>query len=294
MKVSAIVGVKDEIELIKRCIDHLYIIGVDQVVIQDYGSTDGTEKVFAQYDKEVLTVKSFDESQDMDGDSWGLGEAEIAVETGADWVILLDADEFWLPFNGSIKDGLANVSSDVLTVERFNVPLGVSGLLFPDCLTSCNYQQVMLYVEKVENIRAELQNSASRSWINSVPMPKIAIRPSAIKAITPGHHNAVDLNGKLFPTVMADEIVIAHVPFTSFDRFQRKVQNVSQSIKLQPSYYPGGTAWHWKRWVQLEEAGELEMEFQNQMINDDQLQTLRNSGTVLSASEYFKSKSKST
>ena len=39
-------------------------------------------------------------------------------------MIFLDADEFWLPASGSLKDCEALQAADVVTVERYNVVTG--------------------------------------------------------------------------------------------------------------------------------------------------------------------------
>ena len=49
MIIAAALGVKDEIELIERCIIHLQNIGIDLILACDVSSTDGTREVLERY-----------------------------------------------------------------------------------------------------------------------------------------------------------------------------------------------------------------------------------------------------
>ena len=285
MRISALLGVKNEEELIKRCVDHLFAIGVDDIVIEDYGSTDSTLDILKQYSQDLVKIVNFDESQDTSKEVWGSREAAIIRSIGADWVLLLDADEFWLPRTGSIRDGLRNSSAPVLKVNRYNVVLGTQGAHFPENLSPDLYDQVMCYVKEFDNFPKKLSASNSIAWIRGVPLPKIAVRPQLISSISAGHHSALDQDGKRFPDCLMEDVVIAHLPFTSFDRFQRKVENIRQSVELQPSYHSNSTGWHWKRWIGISNDGNLRAEFDRQLATKSDVQTLRNEGSVNSAAE---------
>lgn len=285
MKISALVGVKNEEELIERCIDHLFTIGVDDVIVEDYGSTDSTLEILKKYSSNSLKIVNFDESQDTNEKDWGNNEAAIIQSTGADWVLLLDADEFWLPRTGSIRDTLENSTASVITVNRYNVPLGLHGTYFPDALSPDFYAHMMCYVRGVDNLQGTLSTTDSFAWINGVPVPKIVVRPHDISRIAAGHHFAFDHNERRFPAHLTDDIVIAHLPFSSYDRFQRKVENIRQSIELQPSYHSRSTGWHWKRWIEIDNDGKLRSEFNRQIVSESDIHTLRTEGAVKSVSE---------
>ena len=124
MKFAALVGVKDEVELIGACISHLRHIGVDQIVVSDYGSTDGTLDILADESRAAdLSVRSVDVSTVPDYDRWSVREVVLADLTRADWVLFLDADEFWIPASGALRDTCHLLDADVLSVERFNIAL---------------------------------------------------------------------------------------------------------------------------------------------------------------------------
>jgi hypothetical protein len=288
MKVVAIVSVKNEVELIARCIEHLSKIGVDRVIVEDYGSDDGTVEVVRGYEEKKVILLPFDESANLDGPSWGLHSGELARKTGADWVLFLDADEFWLPSTGSIKEALARQQAPVLTVSRFNVPLGANGPCAPEDMSPVAYGQTLLFVQPVRDFRDAVNASSPLPWSSGVPVPKIAVRPEFIQTVQGGHHAATGLDGLRCAQVTPGEIVIAHIPFSTRERFQRKVGGIRQTLKLQPNYHAGeNTAWHWKRWVRLDDAGLLDEEFERQIVTGAELLTLRREKAVMSVSEYL-------
>ena len=49
----------------------------------------------------------------------------------ADWVVLLDADEFPLPKHGNMRNCSFLHDKDVANVLRYNVPVGGEGPLIP-------------------------------------------------------------------------------------------------------------------------------------------------------------------
>ena len=124
MKFAALLGVKDEVELIGACVAQLRSIGVDQIIVSDYGSTDGTLDILADERRcGDLVVESVDVSTIADFDSWSIREIALARSTGADWVLFLDADEFCIPASGTLRDCRRLDEADVLSVDRFNVAL---------------------------------------------------------------------------------------------------------------------------------------------------------------------------
>jgi glycosyltransferase involved in cell wall biosynthesis len=149
-------------------------------------------------------------------------------------------------------------------------------------LRSERLPDLFLYADRVGDLRTELASDSDRSWIAAVPHPKIAVRPKLIDEIMPGHHG-VAAGGRPEPLPVSRDCVIAHLPFTDYDRFRRKVSGIRTSLGRQAAYHTGDVAWHWRRWARLEDEGQLETEFQRQQINEVALQRLRDEGVIVSA-----------
>jgi hypothetical protein len=78
--------------------------GVDFVVATDHLSCDGTRELLGEFERAgLLTLIRKDEERYVPG-VWVNDMARLAYERhGADWVIHVDADEFWWPRGGDLK-----------------------------------------------------------------------------------------------------------------------------------------------------------------------------------------------
>jgi hypothetical protein len=97
---------------------HLHA-GVDHVIATDNASTDETPAILERYERAGRLRLLRETGDDMRQAEWVTYMARLAAsEHGADWVIHADADEFWWPRGGSLKDVFASVPS------RFGVVRG--------------------------------------------------------------------------------------------------------------------------------------------------------------------------
>ena len=105
--------------------------GVDFVIATDHRSSDGTTTILESYARDGRLHLIREESERVRQSEWVTRMARLAAtEYGADWVINSDADEFWLPREGSLKDVLAGVPEQlgvVRAVVRPFVPRPGSG-----------------------------------------------------------------------------------------------------------------------------------------------------------------------
>ena len=88
---------------------HLHA-GVDLVIAGDNESDDGTYEILQRYARSGRVHLLRFEGDDMRQEEWVTEMARLAAtDFGADWVINSDADEFWWPRGGSLKDVLERV-----------------------------------------------------------------------------------------------------------------------------------------------------------------------------------------
>jgi len=286
MRFVAILGVKDEVELLPRVISHLFKIGVDRVIARDNSSTDGSAEYLQSLAGERLVLETLAEAEVGSDEVWAAREAQLARESGADWVIFLDADEFWLPASGSLRacTQFADESIDVLRVPRYNVPLVAGEPCIPESLHPGSYANLELVARApADDFRSYLEQHPGAAWITGVPVPKVAARPHRIGALHPGHHRIDPPEGVALKRAAADALVIAHLPFTTVKRFQRKVHNIRDLLGAHDGIFPGHGAWHWKRWAAMQGDEALVEEFARQSLSAAELQDMRASGTIRSA-----------
>lgn len=83
--------------------------GVDFIVAIDNGSDDGTTEILEAYAREGYLDLTRDPGQLKQGEWVTALARRAATEFGADWVINSDADEFYWPRGGTLKDVLSAV-----------------------------------------------------------------------------------------------------------------------------------------------------------------------------------------
>ncbi len=111
--------VRNEADLVDAQIAFHLRAGVDFVVATDNRSNDGTSEILERYARAGHLHLLREDADDMRQSEWVTRMARMAAtEFGADWVLNTDADEFWWPRGGSLKDVLAAVP------ERYGVIRG--------------------------------------------------------------------------------------------------------------------------------------------------------------------------
>src|SRR5215211_3884954 len=96
--------VRDEADIIEDNLRFHLAQGLDFFVIVDTGSVDGTLEILERYEEAGLV--RLERTTGGIHDMKRGGEEEItrmAVEMGADWIVHNDADEFWWPADGNLK-----------------------------------------------------------------------------------------------------------------------------------------------------------------------------------------------
>ena len=290
MRIAALFGVKDEIELVRASIEHLRAIGVDLIVAFDAGSTDGTREVLDAF--EARDVFQIIDGAVLSADERRERQLALAREAKADWVFFVDADEFWLPAGGSLKDCESLANADVLNVDRYNVPPTRIGPLVRGDLAPSSYKDVFLCVQRIPAFHTAVADHPVVPWIVGADiLPKVLARTSAIRAMAAGGHWVEPAGDQPLRQVTPRDLVIAHAPFSTFDRFERKVVNICERMRTHPEFFRGNNGWHWLRWAELFRAGTLAEEFKRQMLSEERVATLIASGAIITAADIFAQRS---
>ena len=104
--------VRDEGDILEANLRYHHALGVDRFVVTDNGSVDETRDVLARYSEAGL-AQVFDEAgadYNRNERAWLTRMARAAAtDQDADWVLYGDADEFWLPAEGSLREVLASI-----------------------------------------------------------------------------------------------------------------------------------------------------------------------------------------
>jgi Glycosyl transferase family 2 len=119
MRLVMTVLARNEADVIEAWLAYHLRAGVDFVIATDNRSSDGTTEILERYARAGHVRLIHEPRADMRQDEWVTRMARLAAtEHGADWVLNSDADEFWWPRGGSLKDVLR------LVPERFGLVRG--------------------------------------------------------------------------------------------------------------------------------------------------------------------------
>ncbi len=119
MKLVMTLLARDEADIVDAQIAFHLHAGVDFVIATANRSQDGTEEILERYQRAGVLHLLRESGDDMRQAEWVTRMARLAAtDFGASWVINSDADEFWWPRSGSLKDVLA------LVPPRFGVIRG--------------------------------------------------------------------------------------------------------------------------------------------------------------------------
>jgi len=125
MKLVQTLVVRDEVDVVDDQIAYHLNAGVDFVIASDHESRDGTTDILERYAREGHLRRIEVEGTMRDG-PWRTHMARLAaVEHGADWIVNTDADEFWMPRRGTLKDIFVSIPEQygvVFALSRHFVP----------------------------------------------------------------------------------------------------------------------------------------------------------------------------
>jgi glycosyl transferase family 2 len=200
--------VRDESDILAANLDYHLAQGVDVILAIDHGSSDGTTGILREYERSTGRVRSFREEARPHDQARRVNRLlqMAAKEHAADWVIHCDADEFWIPAAGSLRDVFAAIPEryGYIQVARHNfLPSGNGNGNQPF------HQRMVVRHRHSVNLRGTTLE------------PKIAQRPSAGAKVAHGNHDLETPVLDRAPDIGAVEVL--HFPARSFEQFEQKV-----------------------------------------------------------------------
>jgi glycosyltransferase involved in cell wall biosynthesis len=262
VKVVMTLLVRDEEDILRANIDFHLHRGVDEIVLMDNRSVDGTADIAREYERRGVLRYLFQGDDDYAQAKWVTGMARYArEEMGADWVINSDADEFWWEASGSLKNVLAAVGGDTvaITAERTN------------------------FVARPEDgrpfwRRMDVRHKTSFNALGDVLPGKVAHRGLADIAVEQGNHG-VRIAGSAVSATPAP-ITVLHFPVRSRAQFFNKIAAGGAAYARNRDLPPGIGA-TWRHLYALHQAGELESVFRKELFSADDVATGLASGMLV-------------
>ena len=291
--VCLLILVKNEADIIGHNIEFHLRSGVDFVIAMDNGSEDGTVEILEKFQDMGALKLIHEPSQDYSQAKWMTRLLKEACgRPDADWLILGDADEFWCPRQGDLKDSIGLEKRSVLfcpsrTMMPHHADPGMAPTEDPE-----GFHQVHQYeelerpgVEYLENL-ADLREELNVDWIFMEPHAKVMARAKMLGTIEQGNHEVG--GGRSWQRGPAQHIEIHHYPIRSYRQFEAKVVQGGQAYERNP-LLPKSMGWHWRRWHRLYQDGQLMDEYLRQVVcGGAALDSLRNSGRISHQKEHFR------
>jgi hypothetical protein len=197
--------VRNEADMIEANLDYHLAQCVDHVIVTDHGSTDETAELLRPYARTGAVTVLHEEGVEHHQSVRVTRMARLALTRhGADWVIHTDADEFWWPLSGSLRDVFGSIPSEYgqIEVRRHDF------LPRPDGREPFYARLVYRRPESLNPSGGPLE-------------PKVAHRPHPEVVVAPGNHWIT--GAELRPVPTGELLEIFHFPMRSYDQFERKV-----------------------------------------------------------------------
>ncbi len=253
MKIAAVMTVRNEVTVLPINVAYHRAQGIDEFWIVDNGSEDGTVEVLRALSQRHDWINWASDPGPFDQSTMVTGLAKDAFEHGADWVIPIDADEFWSTPAGSLRDLLATEGAGAL-VCRVDNYVQASRVIHdhPASLTT------MIYRAEPRGRQEDAERLVESGEIAFVEMaypPKVALRPTSSLVIATGNHRATGYAGEERNT---SDLVVLHAPIRARDRLARRAEHGRRVAAVHPN---PSTGWHLRRVAGLEIDGDLEAEW---------------------------------
>src|SRR3954452_24233049 len=221
MKLVLTLRARDEADIVDASVAFHLNAGVDFIVATDHRSEDGTREILESYERQGH-LHLIREDGPIRGD-WFTPMARLAaVEFGADWIIPSDADEFWWPRGGSLKEVLSSIP------ERYGIVRALLRQFVPRPDDDAFF---------AERMPARVATAAPINDPTSLFRPNLKSIHRADPGVTlsAGAHRLRDTS--LVPMRGWYPIEFLHYPIRSYAQCERKYRNLQSSLGTRRNSY---------------------------------------------------------
>lgn len=262
MRIVATLTVHEDADILDAWFQHYLQAGVGPFLVTDHRSSAATLQILSRY-RDVIAGYWREENPAYQQSEWVSRMAREAVNLAPDWVVHLDADEFWTGF-----ELLAHVSSETLVVRtgpwRNHLPLeGLSEF-------RCNPADLPYY-----EIPGRTGRHRPRFALDGMGNGgKIVHRPIRNVIVGMGNHC---LHVPTPQALLLDELEVHHYPVRSLAHFRRKSRNGAQSLRA--AGHAPELAGHWRRWDAADDS-QLAVLYEQLLVSDQEIVDRLADGTM--------------
>jgi len=255
MKLVMTLLVRDEEDIVADNLDFHLAQGVDEVIVTDNGSVDGTLEILRAYEARGVVRIIVEPTDDYSQGRWVTRMARMAAtEHKADWVINNDADEFWWPREGTLRTLFEGLGGDV------GVVVGRRTNFVPRPEDDRPYWE-----------RMTLRERESLNPVGKPLPPKLAHRAHPEIVVVQGNHR---IKGPDVGSEVDDgSIEILHFPMRSYAQFENKIVKGGRAYARNKEL-PEKTGRTWRRLYETWEQGGLPAHYEASVVAEAARQDL--------------------
>jgi hypothetical protein len=254
VKVVGLYLVRNEVDVLETNLRHHFANVIDEAIVVDNGSTDGTLELLGDLAEDMPLQVASEVGHSYQGDRV-TRMARFATQQGADWVLPIDADEFWVATDGPFRTVLEETAPDVqaLFVEMVNFVQSRDVLVArPGVLSSMTMRPARI-VGGAEDA-SRLVRDGDAGWLEITYTPKVVHRASPGIVVSKGNHLTGIAGGR--PT---ERLAWLHAPIRARSVLTHKLDHGRRTLEERG---PAEISWHLKRWWQMARDRTLDREWE--------------------------------
>jgi hypothetical protein len=266
MKLVMTLLVSDEDELVEPNLDYHLAQGVDFVIVTANRASRRVLETVERYVARGVASLIFEDAQTSAVGEWVTRMARLAAtDWDADWVLNADADEFYTPETGTLKQVFSAVPNEYsgLTIPMCHFPPFASGPeFFADRMT---VREVASLKKPHRFTDHDLQRHGSPKDLCT----KVAHRATSDILVSRGGHRVSGIDLRRVPAWRP--ILGLHFPLRSYDQFERKVIKDGEAVARNED--PKAALSQKKDLYEIYQAGKLPAYYAEKLLDEDKVRT---------------------
>lgn len=258
MSAAAVMLVRDEADIIEATLRHL-LTQVDEILIFDNMSADGTREILDALEAETGLVHAFDDPDVGYYQSQKTTAlARLALERGHRWVVPNDADEVWyVPDGRTLSAFLDGVTRDVQIVRADLYNHMPSALDVPSTAACprCGAEPLAEGFHRVPSCPLCKGQGGEPNPVKRIgwrqrehgALPKVACRARPDLRIDMGNHSASTSGTGM----VTGGLVIRHFSWRTEEQYLKKIRNGQQAYAATTGLEGYGE--HWRMWENVDD-----------------------------------------
>ncbi|MEJ7841876.1 MAG: glycosyltransferase family 2 protein [Rubrobacter sp.] len=214
--------IRNEVDLVRLNVLYNSAAGIEYRLIVDNGSTDGTDRVLKELSRRDPRVRWTRDEGPYRQTEIHTELAREAYKDGADWVVQIDADEFWYAPKGNLKSILAGSEAGVLRAQVLNfIQSRGQRESSPDALLHMTRRAA----EPVGKGAQDLVEARQLGFVEKLYPRKCISRLTAEIRIEAGNHKVYEAGG---PSENTNDVFCLHAPIRSRSALEERVRTADR------------------------------------------------------------------